>query len=127
MSLCGAPPRLILIAGMIRMNTYDVMNYPLINTEDGSLGSYQLPYIVFNYLEALCWFGCSMRVLGRYLRHRRTPFEIGYFCSFLMFSISDIIETSGTTPLLLLFKGACILTIIGFRKLILPLYPSNRF
>lgn len=43
-----------------------------------------------------------------------------------MFGLSDLVETSGTTPLLLLWKGACILAIIGYRGRVRGHY-GNRY
>ena len=109
------------------MNLYDIVNYTVIDTQNGSLGLYQIPYVVFNTTEALIWLYVAVAILVRYLRHGKDKIEILYFLSFLAFALSDVIETSGTTLLLLLFKGACILAIIGYRRKILMQYGSKYY
>ncbi len=88
------------------IDPYEILNYMVINTMDDSLGAFRNPYIVFNALEALCWFYCSFAVLVRYLRQGKDRAEISYVLSFMAFAISDVIETTGTSILLLLFKGS---------------------
>ena len=107
------------------INYYELCNHLLINTKNGSLGSFGMPYMVFNCIEALCWFYISISIIFRYLRHKKTKMEILYAISFFAFALSDVIETSGITLLLLLFKGVCILAIVGFRNNIRLMYNSK--
>jgi len=43
-------------------------------------------------------------------------YELYYSLSYIAFGLGEVWETSGLTPLLLLFKGAALLAIIGFRQ-----------
>lgn len=95
---------------------YTYLNYLLIDTAHDSLGAYKLPYIIFNSTEAAIWLLCSLYIMFRWLRTRIDHGELYYGLSFLLFGISDVIETSGMSLLLLLLKGACILAILGYRK-----------
>lgn len=106
---------------------YELLNFRLINTRDGSLGGFLAPYLIFNSLEALCWMAVALVILARFLKKRRRRAECYYALSFFAFGLSDVIETSGTTPLLLLFKGACLLAIAGFRPGVMALHSSRRF
>ncbi len=105
---------------------YGFLNVLLINTGDDSLGWLKVPYLAFNSIEALCWCWCAGFVAVRYRRQRKTRLELPYALAFFAFGLSDLIETCGTTPLLLLFKGACLLAIIGFRNPIRAMY-GNRY
>lgn len=110
------------------IDPYDFLNYMVINTMDDSLGAFKAPYIIFNALEAVCWFWCASAVLVRYARQRKDRSEILYALSFAAFAISDVIETTGTSiRLLLLLKGVCLLALIGFRTMALASYPGARY
>lgn len=76
-------------------------------------------------MEALCWLAVSGVILLRHSRKNSPRRELWYALSFFAFGGSDVIETCGTTPLLLLFKGACLLAITGFRPEFRALY-GNR-
>lgn len=103
----------------------DQLNQLLINPRDDSLGRIRIPYLIFNSVEALCWLVVAVAIFWRYWKHRKSSSEIGYSMAFLAFALSDMIETSGTTLMLLLFKGACLLAIHGYRSWIRPLYGSR--
>jgi hypothetical protein len=104
---------------------YAIANQLLINPRDESLGAFRTPYLVFNTLEALCWLACALFVWIRYARHRKTRAELAYGFAFLAFALSDLLETSGTSLLLLAFKGTGLLSILAYRSTIRPLYGSR--
>jgi hypothetical protein len=106
---------------------YQVCNFLLINTRDDSLGAVKWPYLIFNAGGAVCWLGVAVAILRRHLKFRKSKSEVGYMLAFMAFGLSDFIETSGTTLLLLLFKGACLLAILACRKSIRPLYQNPAF
>jgi len=106
---------------------YEFLNYHIIDTSDDSLAAFKQPYIVFNTLEALVWFGCSVWVLVRYRKNAGSGLEVLYFLAFLAFGLTDVIETFGTTVLLLLTKGCCLLALIPLRQFSLVRYPGSRF
>jgi hypothetical protein len=78
-------------------------------------------------VAAVCWLGVAVAILRRHLKFRKSKSEVGYMLAFMAFGLSDFIETSGTTLLLLLFKGACLLAILACRKSIRPLYQNPAF
>lgn len=88
-----------------------------------ALSGYPIWY--FNTLEALCWLACALYVWIRYTRHRKTRAELAYGLAFLAFALSDLLETSGTSLLLLAFKGTSLLAILAYRSTIRPLYGSR--
>lgn len=98
------------------VNVYSFANYLFIDTSDDSLGSFRVPYIIFNGFEAIIWFGCSILVLNRHLKTGKHRHEILYALAFALFGLSDVIETSGTSLLLILFKAACLLALATLRK-----------
>ncbi len=105
---------------------YDVLNFPLINTANDTLGSYRTPYVVFNSIEAAVWVLIAAWILVRWARRGKSKLELLYALSFVLFGLSDVIETFGLTLLLLLMKAACLLAIIGFRAAVLPTYPGSK-
>ncbi len=108
-------------------DAYAILNHLLIDPRGNTLGVIRWPYLIFNAVEALCWLGISLAILVRFGKHRKTKAELAYALSFFAFGLSDVIETSGTTLLLLLFKGACLLAILSYRRNIMPLYGTKRF
>lgn len=109
------------------LTIHDIANYLLVDPGSDSLVEYRPWYVGFNWCESLCWLGFALVVFARYLRFRRSPFEPLYALTFLIFSASDALETSGLTVLLLLLKATCILALLAQRKIIVQLYPGWRF
>lgn len=108
-------------------DAYTLLNRLLIDPRDESLEVFRWPYLVFNAVEALCWLGIAMAIFFRFLKYRKTNAELAYALSFLAFGLDEVIETSGTSLLLRLFKGACLMAILGFRQFIRPLYAARWF
>jgi len=75
--------------------------------------AYNFVYIPFNLAEALAWFAVACVVA---IRFRMTFLGTLQVVAFMAFGASDIIECYGTTPLLLLFKGALIVALLQGRK-----------
>ena len=98
------------------MSLRDLLDLRLIDPQGDALGAYRSPYLVFNGVEAAIWLGCGIFVAVRAVRAGITGRELAYAGSFALFALSDAIEMQGTTPLLLLFKLACLLAIVGFRR-----------
>lgn len=109
------------------MDAYEFLNFSLIDTKGDSLGAFRTPYLIFNSMEAVCWLAVSGAILVRHFRTKSPRRELWYALSFLAFGGSDVIETCGTTPLLLLFKGACLLAITGFRPEFRSLHGNRLF
>ena len=109
------------------MTIAEIANYMLVDPASEALVDYRIWYIVFNSVEAGCWFAFALFVFIRHLRFRRTRFEALYAFSFFVFGLSDVIEVSGLTVLLLLLKGTCIFALIPLRHLVIQHYPGWRF
>lgn len=109
------------------MTILEFANYVLVDPASDSLVDYQPWYVGFNFFESACWLIFGMVVAVRYLRYRKTPFEALYALAFLLFAFTDLVETTGLTVMLLLFKLACLLALIPLRKLVLAHYPLWRF
>ncbi len=105
---------------------WELLNDPLIETGFPSLSGYGWVYVPFNFVEAAAWMALSVFVLVRYVRRRRTWYELQYAASFSLFGITDLIEVHATTPLLLGFKAACLLGILQGRKLVVAYYPGAK-
>lgn len=106
---------------------WEFFNHPIVDTNSPWLTSYRHVYIPFNLAEALIWFALGVFVLVRYLRHRKSWYELQYSLSFTLFGITDLIETHATTIWLLCFKAACLLAILQGRKLVIANYPKAKF
>ena len=91
---------------------YQFLNYKIIDTSSEVMSEYNWIYIPFNAIESMIWFFCSIRVWMKYRKNMDFPAKFIYSMAFLLFSLSDIIELSATTPLLLLFKGSIILILV---------------
>ena len=105
---------------------WDILNHPLIDTSSPLLEGYWWFYVPFNTAEAAAWFGFAVFILGRYIRHRKSWYELLYAASFVLFGITGVIETHSTTLWLLGFKGACLLAILQGRKLVVGHYPGAK-
>jgi len=109
------------------VNPYDILNYEIIRIQGLNLIGWNVFYIVFNFIEAILWFGIAIYVLLRYIRNKKTGYELLYVLSFFVFGVTDIIEAWGMTLCLLLLKGVCLLAIFQGRKLVITKYPSKKF
>ena len=97
---------------------YLFLNYKLIDTSSDVMALYNWVYIPFNLIESVIWFFWSVRVIVKYKKFNQSLVKWIYSLSYFLFGISDVIELSATTPLLLLFKGAIILSLIVCYKII---------
>lgn len=104
---------------------YLFLNYKLIDTSSEVMADYNWIYVPFNAIEALIWLFSAIHVFIKYRRNDYFSIKLIYAGSFFLFGISDIIELSATTPLLLLFKGTIILCLLICKKC-LKLNSSNR-
>lgn len=60
------------------VNPYDILNYEIITIQRPNLVGLNLFYVAFNYIEAVLWFGIAIYVLFRYIRNRKTVYELLY-------------------------------------------------
>jgi hypothetical protein len=61
---------------------YELLATPIINPDLASWGFVYHGYVGFNAFEAAAWFGFCLFVAGRFLRHRKTWYELLYSLSF---------------------------------------------
>ena len=106
---------------------WNALEYPIIETGFPHLEGYWWVYVPFNIAEALAWLAIACFIFVRYLRHRRTWYELQYCASFVLFAVTDLVEVYGTTPWLLGLKAACLLAILQGRKLVIGYYHRARF
>jgi hypothetical protein len=109
------------------VNPYDILNYEIICVQRPSLIGWNVFYVIFNYIEAVFWFGIALYVLFRYIKNRKTWYELLYTLSFFVFGVTDLIEVWGMTLGVLLLKGVCLLAIFQGRKLVIEKYPDKKF
>ncbi len=109
------------------MTISDIANHLLVDPTSDALVDYAPWYVGFNWIEACCWFAFAAFILIRHLRFRRTWFEPMYALSFLVFGLTDVVETGGLTVLLLLLKMMCVIALIALRHLVIQHHPGWRF
>ena len=81
----------------------------------------------FNFVEAAAWFVFAALVLRRWQRHRRSGLELWYALGFVLFGISDLIETQYLTSWLLWWKGVNLVALFWLRRtVLLRYYPESR-
>ena len=108
------------------INPYDILNYEFIHIPYPNLTGWNMYYVVFNNIEGVLWFCFAVYVLFRYVRNRKTGYEILYALSFFAFGLTDLIEAWGMTLGVLLLKGVCLLAIFQGRKLVIEKYPGKK-
>lgn len=85
-------------------------------------------YSWFNVAEAVAWWLIAAWVLVRHARHRRTWIEPLYVFMFIIFGLSDVLESYRVTPWLVLCKGLIFANLVVMRvHLIRVYYPRHRF
>ena len=93
-------------------DVYEILNYKVLDTSWPEMQAYNWIYQPFNAIEALIWIRYIPRTIIKY-GNKASRFIISLQClSFLLFSLSDIIEINSTSVLLILFKGAVLLALI---------------
>lgn len=81
----------------------------------------------FNLIEVAAWFTFAAQVLIRWTRFRRSPLELLYALAFLLFGISDLVESQRLTSWLLWWKVANLAVLFWLRKIMLTrYYPGQR-
>jgi hypothetical protein len=106
---------------------YRLLAAVLIDPDLRSWGFVYYLYVGFNALEACAWFAFCLFVAVRYIRRRKTWYEILYSLSFLTFGVSDVMEMHHTTVGLLVAKGIILASILACRKVVLGSYPGARY
>ena len=99
------------------MEIYDLLNYKILDTSSEIMQNYNFIYIPFNLVEALIWF---IYIPKTWIKYKAAPKDVLIWqsISFLLFGLSDLIETNSTTVLLILFKAAILVSLINGHKAI---------
>ncbi len=85
-------------------------------------------YAWFNVLEGLAWMVIAGYVMVRFVRLRRSWWEVAYAGLFVLFGLSDWRESYVVQPWLILAKGVVLAGILLLRRyLIRRHYPGYRF
>ena len=93
----------------------------------GGAGGWSAAYHWFNLVEALVWFVFGGFVLARFLRQRRSAFELIYALAFVTFGLSDLREAWQLESWLLLAKGVNLGLLLALRRHILRrYYPQSK-
>ncbi|WP_373652161.1 hypothetical protein [Schlesneria sp. DSM 10557] len=80
----------------------------------------------FNFVEATAWLIFAVLVFRRWEIHRRSPMEVPYALSFVLFGISDVIEAWILTSWLLWWKAVNLIVLFLLRRMIMRNYPGSR-
>lgn len=81
----------------------------------------------FNLLEASAWFVFAGLILTRWARYRRSPVELAYAGAFILFGISDLVESQWLTSWLLWWKLINLYALYRLRQWVLKRhYPDQR-
>lgn len=73
----------------------------------------------FNVIEAVAWFVFAGLVLHRWNRRRQSSLELWYALAFVLFGVSDVIETWSLTSWLLWWKAVNLLALFALRRTIM--------
>jgi hypothetical protein len=93
--------------------------------EPESAGGWSYLYSSFNIVEGIFWVGFAIIVLRRYLQHRKSYWEIGYSFVFLLFGLTDFIESSQMSVPLLMAKAVILVVLFSLRSFVRKkYYPS---
>ena len=92
-----------------------LINYRLIDYAYLKGSCWELFYRWFNVVEAAVWLAIAIYVFSRYLRNKKTPYEIVYSTLFVLFGLSDLREILNL-PVWLLAVKAIILTSILYTR-----------
>ena len=81
----------------------------------------------FNLVEAATWFVFAALVACRWAKFHRSTIEIAYAVAFLLFGLSDIIESWFLTSWLLWWKSVNLVLLLRLRQIVIrQFYPENR-
>jgi hypothetical protein len=103
---------------------YDLLGTVLIVPDRNLSGLGYSCYVGFNAFEATVWVALGLFVAVRFLRNRRSGYEVLYSLSFFAFGISDVMEIYRTTLGLVAAKGILLISILACRRIVLGFYPG---
>ena len=88
---------------------------------------YSAPYHWFNIAEAIAWFIFTLLVLWRWNRQRQSLIEIAYASAFLLFGITDLLESQALTSWLIWLKLVNLIALVWLRAIVIRrFYPQSK-
>lgn len=95
--------------------------------ESTSDSPYNLPYHWFNIAEGVTWFVFALLVLLRWNRARQSSIEIAYVFAFVMFGVTDLLESQALTSWLIWLKLVNLIALIWIRAIVIRrFYPQSK-
>lgn len=81
----------------------------------------------FNLFEGTAWWGFGGLVLRRFLRYRKSPLELVYAAAFVIFGLTDFVESYALTSWLIHVKLLNLVALWRLRRLVMRRhYPESR-
>ena len=102
-------------------------NYTLMATDWNDVDLGRWVYVGFNWFEALIWIGIAIYVLRRKMTRSQSNWGYLYSLSFLLFALSDLIESDSLTVGLLMFKLCNFGLILTCRNIVLRENINSKF
>jgi len=94
---------------------------------DPTGSDYNAPYHWFNLFEAGVWFVFGVLVLYRWGRHRHSLLEPAYAAAFVLFGVTDVLESQALTSWLIWLKLANLIGLIWLRAVVIRrFYPTSK-
>jgi hypothetical protein len=86
-----------------------------------------VPYHLFNLFEGGVWLVLACLVLGRHMKHRRSPLEWWYALAFFTFGLTDFREAYTLSSWLIWAKLANLILLLWLRTTVIRrFYPESR-
>jgi hypothetical protein len=79
----------------------------------------EVAYHGFNLFEGAAWLILSGLVLSRFLKYRRSTWEVAYALAFFTFGLTDFREAYALDSWLIWLKAANLLVLIRLRSLVM--------
>jgi hypothetical protein len=98
------------------MDIYDVLNYRLLDTSSEIMLTYNWIYKPFNVIEAIIWIAYIPKTIWKYGNKKNKNLITLQCFNFRMFSMTDLVELSATTVILVLWKLAILLALVATHK-----------
>ncbi|MEM6459572.1 MAG: hypothetical protein AAF710_09300 [Planctomycetota bacterium] len=108
---------------------WPAMAYVLWRYDPASADAVATAYHWLNVTEAFAWFAVAVYVGRRLVRHRRAVgWESAYVLLFVVFGVSDLVESRVVPVWLIAAKGLIFAGIVAVRwKLVRSYYPDAKF
>ena len=85
-------------------------------------GWFEVSYVYFNWFEAASWFVLAAFIAWRFLKNRRSPVELLYALSVMLFGVTDVLEVYELTLGLFFVKALVLVSILLCRSSVVKVY-----